>query len=97
MSDFDILPYNEKYRPDIIELLINRWMSVISMSRGKAVDASSLPGFIALRKKKIAGFATYHIEGDQCELVTLDSLYEGIGIGTALLISVIEADKLAGL
>ena len=38
-----------------------------------------------LRAAEIGGLITYHIAGDQCEIVTLDSLVEGIGIGTALI------------
>jgi ribosomal protein S18 acetylase RimI-like enzyme len=30
------------------------------------------------------GLLTYYIEGDECEIVTLDSLAEGIGVGSAL-------------
>jgi len=30
-------------------------------------------------------FVTYHFDGDDCEIVTLDSLREGIGIGAALI------------
>jgi GNAT superfamily N-acetyltransferase len=39
---------------------------------------------------------TYHIEGDACEIVSLDSLVEGIGIGAALIEAVKDAALAAG-
>jgi ribosomal protein S18 acetylase RimI-like enzyme len=37
-----------------------------------------------------AGVVTYTIQGDQCEIISLDSLEEGRGIGTALINAVME-------
>ena len=40
------------------------------------------------------GFVTFVIFGNECEIITLNSLQEGIGIGTALIDKVImEAEK----
>jgi len=44
----------------------------------------------------LIGFACYHIEGDTCELVTLDSMREGIGVGSALIAVVAAAAQSAG-
>ena len=44
----------------------------------------------------LIGFACYHIEGDACELVTLDSMHEGIGVGSALITAVAAAAQSAG-
>ncbi len=42
------------------------------------------------------GLVTYRIEGQACEVVTLDSLEANIGIGTALVEAVREAATQAG-
>jgi len=42
------------------------------------------------------GLITYRIEGPECEVLSLDSLSEGIGIGTALLESALRAAGAAG-
>jgi GNAT superfamily N-acetyltransferase len=48
-------------------------------------DASQLPGFIATCDKQLAGLITYHINRSECEIVSLNSLIQGAGIGTALI------------
>ena len=46
-----------------------------------------LDGFVT---EDWAGVATYIIKGDQCEIISLDSLDEGKGIGTALINAVVK-------
>ena len=46
----------------------------------------------AVHMEKI-GLLTYHVEDAECEIVTLDSLDEGKGIGTALIEELKEAAK----
>ena len=77
----------------IERLLRDNWGSTVVISRGRAHDATSLPGFVALIDGRAAGLATYRIEGSDCELVTLDSLDEGRGVGTALIDAVKAAAK----
>ena len=61
------------------------WASPRVVSRGKLHQADELPGFIAMKDGKPAGLITYKITGDQCEIVTMNSLVEGKGIGSALI------------
>lgn len=42
-------------------------------------------GFAALQDNRPVGLVTYRIEGDQCEITILNSLVEGVGIGSALI------------
>lgn len=55
------------------------------MSRGRIHRAASLPGFIALRDQKPVGLVTFEIEGDSCEIISLNVIVRGEGIGSALL------------
>ena len=48
-------------------------------------DATLLDGLVAERGGARVGLLTYRIEGEECEVVTIDSLEPGRGIGTALL------------
>ncbi|GAA1611624.1 GNAT family N-acetyltransferase [Nonomuraea maheshkhaliensis] len=66
------------------------------MSRGVAHDTTALPGVIALLDGERAGVATYRIDGRECELVTLDSVRGGAGVGTALVDAVAEAARAEG-
>jgi ribosomal protein S18 acetylase RimI-like enzyme len=78
------------------ELFTERWGSVIAVSRGVAHDTTALPGFVARLDGKRVGVATYRIIDRECELVTLDSVREGTGVGTALVDAVAETARVAG-
>jgi ribosomal protein S18 acetylase RimI-like enzyme len=69
----------------VAALLTEHWGGREVVSRGRVWDAAALPGFIAEVAGEPAGLLTYRVEGDQCEVVSLDSLREGLGIGSALL------------
>ena len=69
----------------VVALLEVRWGSTTILSRGRVHQADGLPGYILWEKDMRMGLITYHIDGGSCEIVTLDSLTEGKGIGTALI------------
>lgn len=83
MEDFKIRPLGESDREWLRQFMIDAWGSEKVVSRGKVHEAYALPGFIASINGELAGIVTYHIEGDQCEIVTLDSIKENIGVGWA--------------
>jgi ribosomal protein S18 acetylase RimI-like enzyme len=93
MHDFEIHPITAEHKPVTTEILKDAWVSTISVSRGKALDAAELPGFVAVQEKNIIGLITYHIKENECEIVTLDSLVEDIGVGTALVKAVKQTAK----
>jgi GNAT superfamily N-acetyltransferase len=77
-------------RADIVALLVESWGSTTVVSRGRVHDAGTLPVKIATCDGALVGLATFHLEEDECELVTLDSTEQGHGIGSALLAAVTE-------
>ncbi len=74
-----------QYRSWAHNLLTERWGSHFVVSRGRVYEADRLPGFVAFIEGKPKGLLTYRIISEECEVVTLDSLIGGIGIGTTLL------------
>lgn len=66
-------------------ILIEHWHSAMVVSRGRAHYADRLPAFVALSGPKRVGLVTYRIDDNQCEIVTLNSIHEAIGVGTALI------------
>ena len=66
------------------------------VSRQEVHDPHKLPGFIATEGNERVGLATFSINRDECELVTIDSLCQFMGIGTALLEKVEEVALDAG-
>lgn len=77
-------------------LLEKEWGSVKTVSRGKVLNALDLPGFLAEVEGEKAGLVTYHIDNGKCEIVTLNSLTEGQGIGTKLIEEVKKEAREAG-
>lgn len=84
-TQFDIVEISPELREWAAELIRDHWGSTELVTRGRIHDATELPGFVAVGRGEPVGLATYRIDKDQCEMVSLDSLMEGIGIGTALI------------
>ncbi len=90
MESFDIRSVAEIDPQRIGSFLERRWESRLVVSRGKLHDAAALPGFFACHHERMIGLATYNLADGACELVTLDSEVEGIGVGSALIAAVRE-------
>lgn len=80
-------------RPGIKDFITKNWGSPVMISRGKAHSIDQLPGFVAAEKEEMRGLITYHIEKEDCEIVSLDSLQENFGIGTRLVEKVIQTAR----
>ena len=81
---FEIVEMSSEYREWARGLIRDRWGASEIVTRGRIHDATRLPGFVAVVQGEPAGLATYRIHEKECEMVSLDSLMEGLGIGTAL-------------
>jgi len=66
------------------------------VSRGRLLDATVLPGFVAEEEGEPAGLLTYRIDGGDCEVVTINAFPRGAGAGTALMEAVAAAARDAG-
>jgi N-acetylglutamate synthase-like GNAT family acetyltransferase len=87
-QQYEIVGMSPRFRKWAADLIRDHWGATEIVTRGRIHDTSNLPGFVAVFRGEPVGLATYRIDGDQCEMVSLDSLMEGIGIGTALVGSV---------
>lgn len=67
------------------QFLIDNWLSTDISLRGEIIDGTKVDGFLLQEENTIIGLITYTFFGDICEIVSLDSKRENIGIGTALL------------
>jgi ribosomal protein S18 acetylase RimI-like enzyme len=95
MPDIRIEPRRREDAAWAADLLSRSWGSTRVVSRGRLHDASVLPGFVAFDGSARVGLATYTIESTACELVTLNSLRQEAGVGSALLAAVFEAARRA--
>lgn len=73
-----------------------RWDAEIVVAHGVIYRPAALPGFLAEAAGAPVGLLTYHIAGEACEIVTLDSLRPGCGIGTALIAAAAAVARQAG-
>ena len=83
-ESFGIAPLTDSLREWARTLVHEQWGPPFVISRGRQHVAERLPGFVAVQDDKPIGLVTYWINGDECELVTLNSLREGRGVGSAL-------------
>lgn len=91
-----VVPLRADLREWAARVLTERWGGTLVVSRGVAHDAALLPGFVAVRGDVPVGLATYRLAEGECELLTLDSMESGRGVGTALIAAVREAARDAG-
>lgn len=77
----------------IEEFYQHRWGSKRVVSRGVLYTVAELPGFTAWVGKKHAGLLTYHISGENLEIITLDSLEPNQGVGSTLIAEILKFAK----
>ncbi len=96
MSDFNFRPTTSEDAGWMRQFLIERWGSDRMVAHGVMYYPHTLPGFAAFEGDQVIGLITYHIEGEACEVVTIDSVQSGQGIGTRLIEAVCEAARPSG-
>lgn len=75
-------------------LLLERWSGTTIYVHGEAIDAMTLPALVAGEHE---GVATYRLMEAEVELISLDAVEPGRGVGTALLAELIERLKPDGV
>ena len=96
MNTFTIRATDKDDRNWVAQFLDKQWGSTRIVSRGEVYLAHLLPGFVVEQDGERIGLATYRVEGTDCELLTINSLVNGEGIGTALIDAVKHAAQEAG-
>jgi GNAT superfamily N-acetyltransferase len=72
------------------------WGADVVVGAGRELRPATLPGVVAEADGERAGLATYLVELPDCELVTIDALTIGAGVGSALVEAVADAARDAG-
>ncbi|WP_327086812.1 GNAT family N-acetyltransferase [Nonomuraea sp. NBC_01738] len=82
----------------VSEVLGAAWggVTVMALSRGEMVDAARQPGFLVFDGDDLAGLITYIERSDGVEVVTINALHQGKGVGALLLDAVRDAARLSG-
>lgn len=77
----------------VVDLLMKRWTSTEQLLDGEMVDASKLPGYLALDEGRLVGMITLIKRAHEWEILTLDSLQRWGGVGTLLLDAAVAAAR----
>jgi DNA-3-methyladenine glycosylase I len=96
VSDFNIRAVGLGDKDWIASFITKRWGAEFIAAHYDVYYCKDLPGYLALQGQERVGLVTYTMAGSDCEIVSLDSLQPGKGIGTALIDSVREAAIEAG-
>jgi ribosomal protein S18 acetylase RimI-like enzyme len=93
---FRIAKIDTDTRKFVVNYICENWGSSVIVTRGKVHNTVELPGFVALVDGEVKGIITYNIENNECEIVSLDSLYENCGVGSELINQVINEANING-
>ena len=94
-ADLRVRALRDDERGWAARVLDESWGEVV-VGAGREHRPAQLPALVAEADGERAGLATYLIEDGACELVTLDALTVGGGIGGALVEAVADAARSAG-
>ena len=93
---WSVRPIRADDRDALRALLRDRWGSATIVAGGRTHAVDLLPGFVAERAGTPAGFVTLDERDGVTEIVTIDALSTGVGVGTALIDAATEAAAARG-
>ena len=93
----DIRPIEQNDRKAVDDFIISHWFTMQMVVHGESIDLGIAEGWYAAENGNITGLITYRINGDEMEVLSLDSVSENRGIGTALLNKAVSAAGEHGL
>ncbi len=85
-----ILPIGPTNRSEVNTLLQKSWGDLTMITQNHTHYLDQLPGFVYQKFDSIQGIVTYSIQNQYCEIVSLNSFDQNVGIGSHLLNKVIE-------
>jgi GNAT superfamily N-acetyltransferase len=99
MSNLAWRQLNSADQDQVSRFIRERWGANVVVAHGTLYNPADFPGFVAFQggaENHWLGLITYQIQNDQCEIITIDSLFPTTGIGTVLLAAVKQAAIEAG-
>ena len=89
----EYISVNPQNRAAVPAFISEHWLTTEMIIRGNVVDMTQVDGIVGMDGEEIAGLVTYTIEGDTCEITSLNSLKEKMGIGSSLIERVLETAR----
>ena len=87
---------SEQNRGRINAFIRKQWFTTEMILRGQVVDMTQAEGFFAEEEDEIIGLITYEVSDRILEILSLDSLRPGRGLGTALIERVVQTARELG-
>ena len=91
-----ITPLTPAAQEEVRRFIEAQWGADHVVAHGRVFYPHELAGAAAREAGALVGLITWHIAGATCEIVTLDSLRPGTGLGTALIEAARAAARAAG-
>ncbi|MFW9960301.1 MAG: GNAT family N-acetyltransferase [Candidatus Thorarchaeota archaeon] len=82
---FEVRYSTKDDRDWMIDIILDNWASNIIVTRGMTYEADKLPGIIVEADGLRVGLLTYQIANDDLEIITMNAIERGKGVGSALL------------
>jgi ribosomal protein S18 acetylase RimI-like enzyme len=93
---FDVRRLTQSDLPRLRQYWRENWGDEFVVAHGVVYRPDTLDGFVALNGEEWIGEITYYVSGSDCEIISLDSLREGQGVGTMLIHKVTEQARAKG-
>ena len=93
----DIFRIDQADRKEIDDHIIRQWFSLRMVVHGESIDLGTADGWYAYQDGEVVGSITYRVFGDVMEILSLDSLNEHHGTGTALLDTAVSYARDSGI
>jgi peptide deformylase len=91
-----VRPLTDEDREWVDRTIRELWGSDVVVAHGETYRPAELAGFVATAAGEPAGVVTYRIDGEECEIVTIDAFTRWRGVGTRLVDAVAERARAAG-
>lgn len=96
MADVLVRPLEPSDRAEVARFIAEHWGAPLLVVHDRRYYPQELPGFVAVDGAAWVGLLTYTVEAGRCEIMTLDSLRAGRGIGSALIAAARDVARAAG-
>jgi ribosomal protein S18 acetylase RimI-like enzyme len=96
MTDGSVRAIEEADRIVVARLVLELWGAHTAVAHGEVFFPASLPGFLVERQGQVMGLLTYAVNETQLEIVTIDALRRGRGVGSALVDATVRKARQIG-
>jgi GNAT superfamily N-acetyltransferase len=94
--DFTVRAITVADRTAVVSMMQTLWGGSEIVVHDEVISPADLPGYIAEVSAEIVGLITYRVVAGRCEVVSLDSLHPGKGVGATLMAHVELAAETSG-